>query len=189
MPNHGIDPMDLDEGIRDAVVLLWTGGFRTFTSCEGGKGHSFQHETIGLELEGDYPRFHKKFVRFLRSRGMESFTISLVTDYHPDYPEGKRCVYLSGLDILSERKNVNRRFKNRSESALQKQPGWWGHFRPNGYDWQASPALGVVVLRVRRDRSAFPSVGRDLSAWDPVGAIAGFEVSAAAGGGGWCRRR
>jgi len=104
MPNHGIDPMDLDEGIRDAVVLLWTGGFRTFTSCEGGKGHSFQHETIGLELEGDYPRFHKKFVRFLRSRGMESFTISLVTDYHPDYPEGKRCVYLSGLEILSERK-------------------------------------------------------------------------------------
>jgi hypothetical protein len=35
---------------------------------------------------------------------MENFTISLVTDYHPDHPEGKQCVYLGGLDILSEKK-------------------------------------------------------------------------------------
>ncbi|MFH1923922.1 MAG: hypothetical protein ABIP48_29025 [Planctomycetota bacterium] len=39
---------------RPHMALVWTGGFRTFTSCEGGKGHSFQHDTIGLELEGDY---------------------------------------------------------------------------------------------------------------------------------------
>jgi hypothetical protein len=31
----------------------------------------------------------------------ENFSISLTADFHPDYPEGKRCVYLSGLDILS----------------------------------------------------------------------------------------
>jgi hypothetical protein len=35
---------------------------------------------------------------------MRSFTISLVTDYHPKYPQGKRWVYLESLDILSEEK-------------------------------------------------------------------------------------
>ena len=99
-PSEHMDPRELDAGIRDAVVLLQEGGFRTFTSCEGGRGHSFQHVTIGLELEGSYTTFHKKLVRFLRSHGMENFTISLVTDY----PKGKRYVYLSGLDILSEKK-------------------------------------------------------------------------------------
>ena len=102
--NYTTVPRELDDGIRDTVVLLWKAGFKTFTSCEGGRGHSFQHETIGLELEGDYPRFQKRFVRFLRSHGMGNFTISLVTDYHPDHPEGKSCVYLAGLDILSEKK-------------------------------------------------------------------------------------
>ena len=97
---RSVDPNDLDHGISDAVVLLQEGGFRTFTSCEGGRGHSFQHETIGLELDGSYSTFQKRLVCFLRSHGMENFTISLVTDY----PEGKRCVYLSGLDILSEKK-------------------------------------------------------------------------------------
>lgn len=104
MVRHRVDPRNLDEGIRNAVVLLWKGGFRTFTSCEGGRGHSFQHETIGLELEGNYAAFQRRLVRFLRSHGMESFTISLVSDYHPDHPQGKRWVYLEGLDILSEEK-------------------------------------------------------------------------------------
>ena len=103
-PSEHMDPRELDAGIRDAVVLLQEGGFRTFTSCEGGRGHSFQHVTIGLELEGSYTTFHKKLVRFLRSHGMENFTISLVTDYRPDHPKGKSCVYLAGLDILSEKK-------------------------------------------------------------------------------------
>lgn len=91
------DPSDLDPGIRDAVLLLWQAGFRTFTSCEGGRGHSFRHETIGLELEGNYAAFQKRLVRFLRSQGMENFSISLVTDY----PAGESVVYLEGLDLLS----------------------------------------------------------------------------------------
>lgn len=103
-PSEHMDPRDLDHGIRDAVVLLQQGGFRTFTSCEGGRGHSFQHATIGLELEGSYATFQKRLVRFLRSHGMEIFTISLVTDYHAEHPAGKSCVHLAGLDILSERK-------------------------------------------------------------------------------------
>lgn len=97
-------PHNLDHGIRDAVVLLNQGGFRTFTSCEGGRGHTFQHETIGLELEGSYAAFQKRLVGFLRSHGMENLMVSLVTDYHPDCAKGKRCVYLSGLDLLSDEK-------------------------------------------------------------------------------------
>lgn len=38
MSSNDIDPADLDDGIRDTVILLWKAGFRTFTSCEGGKG-------------------------------------------------------------------------------------------------------------------------------------------------------
>jgi hypothetical protein len=120
----GIDPRDLDPGIRDAVLLLWAGGFRTFTSCEGGKGHSFRYGTIGLELEGGYPEFQKRLVEFLRSQGMQNFTISLVTDFHPDYPEGERCVYLEGLDLLSEdkRKQVIESSKRR-ERRLRRELG------------------------------------------------------------------
>ena len=31
----------LDEGIRNAVVLLNKYGFKTFESCEGGEGHCY----------------------------------------------------------------------------------------------------------------------------------------------------
>ena len=93
--------IDLDPGIRDAVLLLQKAGFSTFTSCEGGRGHSFRHEIIGLELDGDYRSFHKRLVKFLRSQGMECFQINLFTDYHPNHPEGMSCVYLEGLDLLS----------------------------------------------------------------------------------------
>jgi hypothetical protein len=99
-PMVAIDPNDLDAGICDAVLLLREAGFKTFTSCEGGWGHSFRHETIGLELDGDYRSFQKKIVQFLRSQGMENFTISLVTDY----PKGKSVVYVEGLDLLSSDK-------------------------------------------------------------------------------------
>jgi len=106
---------DLDDGIRDTVVLLWKAGFKTFTSCEGGRGHSFRYGTIGLELEGEYPSFHKRLVGFVRSQGIQNFTVSLVTDYAPEHSKGKNCVYLEGLDILSEEKrrrviqSINRR--------------------------------------------------------------------------------
>jgi len=94
-------PKSLDDGIRDTVMLLRDAGFKTFTSCQGGRGHAFQYETIGLVLEGRYPDFEKRLARFLHAQGMQNFSISLTTDFHPDCPKGKRCVYLSGLDILS----------------------------------------------------------------------------------------
>jgi len=104
MHSTSIAPKYLDDGIRDTVTLLWKAGFKTFTSCEGGRGHSFQRGTIGLELDGSYATLQKRLVRFLRSHGMESFTLSLVTDYHHDLPKGESMVYLEGLDILSEKK-------------------------------------------------------------------------------------
>ena len=121
MTHHKIDPSDLDPGIRDAVLLLQTAGFKTFTSCEGGRGHSFRHETIGLELDRDYRSFHKRLVKFLRSQGIESFTISLVTDY----PQGKSVVYLEGLDLLSADKRRRvidgvRRKERRLRQQIQK---------------------------------------------------------------------
>ncbi|MGA2063234.1 MAG: hypothetical protein ABSG67_22415 [Thermoguttaceae bacterium] len=97
-------PSDLDPGIRDVVLLLRKAGFKTFTSCEGGKGHPFRHETIGLVLDSHYHSFHKRLVKFLRSQGMQFFQINLVTDYHPDHPDGKSYVYLEGLDLLAEEK-------------------------------------------------------------------------------------
>ena len=109
------NPRRLDPGIRDAVLLLQKAGFKTFTSCEGGRGHSFRHETIGLELDRDYRSFHKRLVKFLRSQGMRCFQVNLVTDYHPDYPEGKRYVYLEGFDLLSadKRKRVEEAVKRK----------------------------------------------------------------------------
>ena len=104
MARSRVDPRDLDDGIRDTVMLLWAAGFTTFTSCEGGRGHSFRHETVGLELDGAFFDFEKRLVAFLRSQGMQKFTISLMTDYSPDHPEGKRSVYVEGLDLLSEGK-------------------------------------------------------------------------------------
>lgn len=117
MARHKIDLNDLDPGIRDAVLLLWKGGYKTFTSCEGGRGHSFRHETIGLELDGDYRSFEKRLVRFLQANSIEQVTISLVTDY----PDGKQCVYLSGLDLLSakKRKSVIETSKRRDRRLLR----------------------------------------------------------------------
>ena len=99
-----LDPKLLDDGIRDCVLLLRNAGFTTFTSCEGGKGHSFRHGTINLTLEESYSSFQRKLVAFLRSQGMQNFTVSLVTDYTAEHPEGKSCVYVEGLDLLSEGK-------------------------------------------------------------------------------------
>lgn len=113
-----VDPSDLDPGIRDSVLLLRKAGFKTFTSCEGGKGHSFRYGTIGLELDGDYRTFQKRLVTFLRSQMMEHFTISLVTDY----PAGKSYVYLKGLDLLSlnKRKKVIQAVRRKERRLREK---------------------------------------------------------------------
>jgi len=37
---------NLDDGIKDAVILLNKFGFKTFESCQGGKGHCYDVPTI-----------------------------------------------------------------------------------------------------------------------------------------------
>jgi hypothetical protein len=117
----GFDPRLLDEGIRETVMLLREAGFKTFTSCQGGRGHSFQHETIGMEVEGRYADFERRLVRFLHAQGMQNFTVSLTTDYTPECSKGKRFVYLSGLDILSldEQRRVIGACKRKARLAVR----------------------------------------------------------------------
>jgi hypothetical protein len=62
------DPRLLDDGIRKTVMLLCDAGFKTFTSCLGGRGHAFQYETVGLELDGQYEDFEKRLVGFLHAQ-------------------------------------------------------------------------------------------------------------------------
>jgi hypothetical protein len=99
-----IDLANLDDGIRDSVRMLWKGGFKTFTSCEGGRGHPFRQPTIGVNLVGDYFAFRDRLALFLKSQGCQSFTINLTTCYHPSYRKAKDFVYVEGIDLLSAEK-------------------------------------------------------------------------------------
>jgi hypothetical protein len=38
--------LELDPGIRRAVLILRSGGIETFESCQGGPGHSFPDPTV-----------------------------------------------------------------------------------------------------------------------------------------------
>src|SRR2546428_231679 len=106
---------ELDDGIREFVALLWKAGYETFTSCEGGHRHPFRHPTIGLRLKGDYFKFRDRLAKFLRRQGCETFEISLMTRYHPDYPAGEHDVWLESLDILSPTK-----YRERIESMRRR---------------------------------------------------------------------
>jgi hypothetical protein len=99
-----LDPNTLDDGIRETVLLLRKAGYKTFTSCEGGRGHAFREPTIGLKVQGDYFRFRDRLVKFLHSHGCQFFEVCLVCGYHPKHPQGKHYVYLQGFDIASPSK-------------------------------------------------------------------------------------
>lgn len=105
----------LDDGIREIVLLLRKAGYKTFTSCEGGRGHPFREPTVGLKLEGDYFQFRVRLAQFLHSHGRWFFEITLVSSYHQKYPQGKHYVYLVGFDIASpeKRKKIDRSIKQR----------------------------------------------------------------------------
>jgi hypothetical protein len=111
----------LDDGIREIVLLLRKAGYKTFTSCEGGRGHPFREPTVGLKLEGSYFRFRDRLVRFLHSQGRHFFEITLVSSYHQEYRRGKHYVYLVGFDIASpeKRKKINRSIKQRERRLTQ----------------------------------------------------------------------
>ena len=112
----------LDDGIREIVLLLRKAGYKTFTSCEGGRGHPFREPTVGLKFDGDYFGFRDRLVQFLHSQGRRFFEVTLVSSYHQEYPQGKHYVYLVGFDIASaeKRKKMNRSMKQRERRLTQR---------------------------------------------------------------------
>jgi len=81
------DPSGLDAGIQEIVLLLRRAGYKTFTSCEGGRGHPFHEPTVGLRFKGDYFRFRDHLVEFLYEQGRCFFEVTLVSSYHRKTPE------------------------------------------------------------------------------------------------------
>lgn len=112
------DPDTLDDGIREIVLLLRKAGYRTFTSCEGGRGHPFRDPTVGLKFKGDYFQVRDRLVQFLQAHDRRSFEITLVSSY----PKGKHYVYLTGFDIASaeKRKKIGRSIKQRERRLTQR---------------------------------------------------------------------
>ena len=45
--------LKLDKGIRFAVRVLHASGFETCQSCQGGKGHAYDHATVDMICTGD----------------------------------------------------------------------------------------------------------------------------------------
>lgn len=115
-----LDSHTLDDGIRETVLLLRKAGYKTFTSCEGGKGHAFQEPTIGLRVKGDYFTFRDRLVKFLHSEGRRFFEIILVSSYHQKHPKGKHYVYLQGFDIASAeiRKKLRRSSRQKERRTI-----------------------------------------------------------------------
>ena len=111
----------LDDGIRESVLLLRKAGYKTFTSCEGGRGHAFQEPTIGLKVKGDYFAFRDRLVKFLHSHGRWFFEVTLVSSYHRKSPQGKHYIYLQGFDIasLEIQKKMCRTMKQRDRRLIQ----------------------------------------------------------------------
>ena len=117
-----LDPDTLDDGIREIVLLLRKAGYKTFTSCEGGKGHAFQEPTIGLRFKGDYFRFRDHMVKFLHSQGRWFFEVLLVNSYDRKSPQGRHYVYLQGFDIASpeRRKRLSRSSKQKERRTIRR---------------------------------------------------------------------
>ncbi len=120
------DLADLDNGIREMVLLLRKAGYKTFTSCEGGRGHPFREPTVGLKVEGDYFRFRDQLVRFLHSQNCWFFEVTLVSSYHQRRPEGKHYVYLQGFDIASpeKRKKIDQSIRRRERRLIHLLNEW-----------------------------------------------------------------
>ena len=115
------DPKDLDDGIREIVLLLRKAGFNTFTSCEGGRGHPFREPTVGLKFKSNYYCFRNRLVEFLHSQNRRFFEVTLVSSYHNNHPKGKHYVYLQGFDIasLTKRKKMDKSMKQRERKLIK----------------------------------------------------------------------
>ena len=59
---------EIDDGIRDAVRLVFESGDQTLESCEGGPGHGYRYPTIFFRAP---PKGNQYVLRVLREQGYE----------------------------------------------------------------------------------------------------------------------
>lgn len=77
--------MELDPGIRRAVLILRQGGIETFESCEGGKGHAFPEPTV--KFHGDNSEGFKALAVAMTHR-LPVLSVRLVWDFYDGFPRG-----------------------------------------------------------------------------------------------------
>lgn len=72
----------LDEGIAETVHLLRNNGFDTFSSCDGGLGHTFSMPTIRIACETDQlARVRTSLAAVLSDFGYSGYHIKLYYPY------------------------------------------------------------------------------------------------------------
>ena len=100
MEDFDIDLVDSE--IKPIVELLNSNGYETFTSCQGGEGHSFNKPTVGVLFKGDYFEFKKKFVEFLKPN-FSHFSLNLRTYYgtSKEHSEKRPCWTALYLELRS----------------------------------------------------------------------------------------
>jgi hypothetical protein len=79
------NPDELDPLIRPVVMLLRDNGIKTYTSCQGGKGHCFPLPHIAFNVSQDYNQAWRKVVKaktILAKNGYYMLHCSLSIDAH-----------------------------------------------------------------------------------------------------------
>jgi hypothetical protein len=80
-------PIDeqVDPGIAAVVNVLRQAGFDTFSSCEGGEGHSFKHPSVRVQGEPkDFMWLRQGMARCLIKAGYQGFYIKEVYGYQKE---------------------------------------------------------------------------------------------------------
>src|SRR5712692_4150402 len=78
-----MDDTQLDSGIKEIVLSLYKVGFRTYASCQGGKGHCFSLPIVRmLPDEGKTAaETHIRLLKFMINLGIVGYTISCAYEY------------------------------------------------------------------------------------------------------------
>jgi hypothetical protein len=75
----------MDKEIIPYVQYLWDGGYETFTSCQGGKGHSFPKPIVGVSFgiaPAEFGPFRDKLTEYLKKK-YPRFSINYKAAYGP----------------------------------------------------------------------------------------------------------
>jgi len=87
MDDHEFDITQVDVEIRPVVTLLREAGFKTFTSCSGGKGHCFNKPIVRFHSE-DLDEDSRRAYQVLSAVGYDAFYIKIYCrEYKLDFLE------------------------------------------------------------------------------------------------------